>query len=280
MTRSEGGEANSRSTPSWVPIAIFAAVVPPLVLVVLAIVQLATVYDPTLIWDITDAQAAAALIALSGFVGGVLVGLIARMRGLSLLIPGFTAGLVGGLFGLGLAVFDLSGSWRDGFFWASIWLAVSAAVFLSTRLTGYALVGSIAAIVGLGVGGGALVASIPEPPAELVLILQNYEDDETGEGCKGYVEKLSGEATEVGEGTLLYLHEAPTVSGETFSVVSEVVLGQGQPSPSGCVFELGDPLGLPVLEYAEISIAPESGEWSESVTVTLEENRMVTRVEN
>ncbi len=83
----------------------------------------------------------------------------------------------------------------------------------------------------------------------MVLILADYTVDETTGGCSG-----SGELSEVVEGSRILLIEFTNGTE-----VGSLVLPTGTEENTGCVFELGDPLGLSPTDYFEIDFAPESG---------------------
>ena len=129
-----------------------------------------------------------------------------------------------------------------------LWIGLSASLFLATRLTGYALVGAATTAVVVGIGVGAVLQAVPEPTTEVVLILADYTVDETTGGCSG-----SGELSEVVEGSRILLIEFANGTE-----VGSLVLPTGTEENTGCVFELGDPLGLSPTEYFEIDFAPES----------------------
>lgn len=240
----------SDGRPGWVGVAVASLAFPILSLFVLAFTLIAATGDPAVTLGISEALLNGVLVVLSGLLAGIGVGLINQRQGLALLVPA-AAGLV-----VGLTIYSaFSGFGPNGEFDFSgvaqivTWLGVSAAIFITTQLSGYALVGSVIAVGLVGVGAAALVQSLPEPPVELAVVLENgYEIDEAAATCWGV-----GELSELAEDTRLLL---VNVNGEE---LGSVVLPVGS-DDEGCVFELGDPLGLSLSEYSGLHVTFESGE--------------------
>jgi hypothetical protein len=247
------GQSDPRSQDvggrGWVGIAVASLAFPILSVFLLAFTFIAVLGDPAVTLGISEALLNGVLVVLSGLLAGIMVGVIDQRRGLALLVPA-VAGLV-----VGLTFYSaFSGFGRNGEFDFSgvaqivTWLGVSAAIFITTQLSGYGMVGSVLAVSLVGAAAAVVVGSLPEAPVELVVVLESgYEIDEAAGTCWGV-----GELSELAEDTRLLL---VNVNGEMGSVVLPV-----GSDDEGCVFELGDQLGLSPSEYSGLHVTFESGE--------------------
>jgi hypothetical protein len=109
------------------------------------------------------------------------------------------------------------------------------------------LAGVVVAVMVLGIAAAGGIQALPAAPAEVLLVLDVYtvEDTTTGE-CSG-----AGELAGVIEGSEVLLLDFSEASGRPTEVGS-VVLPGGFEGGGGCMFELGNPLGLPVAGYETI----------------------------
>ena len=123
-----------------------------------------------------------------------------------------------------------------------------------SRSSGNTLVGVVGGLMlaGIGVAAAAVIQAIPEPPAEVMLVLEDYTVDRSTGECSG-----AGELSHVVEGSQILVLELPEISGRPQEIDS-LVLGAGTEGREGCVFELGSPLGLPVAGYENIDFHPVS----------------------
>lgn len=205
----------------------------------------------------------ALLIALAGLSAGIVVGILAKQRGTALVVTA-AAGFV-----VGPIIFAAVGSRGSVTAQLVTWLGVSASILLSTRLSGYAMVGSLAAVVLVGVGAGALVRSLPEAPLAVVVIVEGYTvDGSTGE-CSGV-----GEASEIAAGKSISF-----VDDRTGGDVGSALLEPGMETDSACRFDLGDPLGLPAHESDFILLDP-AYHGAFGYSTSFDGNRVVIRLQN
>lgn len=253
----------------WVRVAVYSVVAPPVMFfaTTVGLLLVTNSFDPAFELGISDTLLNGILIGLDGLLAGIVVALVARMRGAKLVLPPLVGLLVGVAIYLAFVAFE-AGEYveLDLRRLVILWIGLSASLFLATRLTGYALVGAATTAVLVGIGVGAVLQATPEPTTEVVLILADYTVDETTGGCSG-----SGELSEVVEGSRILLIEFS--NGKE---VGSLVLPTGTEENTGCVFELGDPLGLSPTEYGEmIGLVPESGDPNVAISTNLEGHRVI-----
>ena len=278
MSESGNAEANSpdsRQTDGsdrrsgWVRVAVVSVVAPPIMIfaTTVGLLLVTNSLDPAFELGISDNLLNGILIGLVGLLAGIVVALVARSGGVKLVLPPLVGLFVGVAIYLAFVAFE-AGEYveLDRSRQVIIWIGLSASLFLATRLTGYALVGAVTTAVIVGIGVGAVLQAIPEPTTEVVLILADYTVDETTGECSG-----SGELSEVMEGSRILLIEFANGTE-----VGSLVLPTGTEENTGCVFELGDPLGLSPTEYGEmIDLVPESGDPNVAVSTNLEGHRVI-----
>lgn len=276
---SESGNAGANSANSqqtsgsdrrtyWAKDAAVSVVAPPVMFFAtgVGLFLVTNSFDPAFELGISDTLLSGILIGLVGLLAGIVVGLVARMRGADLVLPPLV-----GLF-VGVATFLAFVAFGAGEYVeleldrvVILWIGLSVSLFLATRLTGYALVGAATTAVVVGIGVGAVLQAVPEPTTEVVLILADYiVDDTTGE-CSG-----SGELSEIVEGSRILLIEFANGTE-----VGSLVLPTGTEENTGCVFELGDPLGLSPTEYFEIDFAISFGDPNVAMSTNLEGHRVI-----
>ncbi len=235
--------ANSRQTAGsgrrsgWVRVAVASVLAPPVMFIaaVVGLILVTNSLDPAFELGISDTLLNGILIGLGGLLAGIVVAQVARMRGGRLAVPPAVGLIVALAIYLAFAAFEPGEYLEPGTsLQVTLWIGQSVSIFLATRLTGYALVGAATTAVLVGIGVGAVLQAIPEPTTEVVLILADYTVDETTGGCSG-----SGELSEVVEGSRILLIEFANGTE-----VGSLVLPTGTEENTGCVFELGDPLGL------------------------------------
>lgn len=256
-----------------VRVAVSAALAPPVMFFAIAFASFAMTnsLDPAFQLGISDNLFIAILVGFSGLLAGIVVGLVAGMSGKKLVVPPLVGLFVGVAIYLAFVAFE-AGEYveLDRSRQVIIWIGLSASLFLATRLSGYTLVGAAAAAAVIGVGAGAVVRALPEPVAEVVLILADYTADPTTGECSG-----SGELSEVVEGSHVFLIDtSEAVVGSTGIEKGSIVLPAGMEIAGGCRFELGDPLGQPPAEYFEILFLPESDP-NVGVSANLEGHRVI-----
>lgn len=122
------------------------------------------------------------------------------------------------------------------------WAGISVAIVVATRLTGAAWAGTTLALLVVAVGAVAIIETIPEPSAEVALVVEDYTVDQATGECSG-----AGELSGVVEGSLVSLTEMGAVSTE----LGTVALPAGVETQDGCSFNLGRPLDLTAFEYSE-----------------------------
>lgn len=193
------------------------------------------------------------VIAASGLVTGLIVALVASKRGWGLAGPPLGGMVVGLGIYLGFAAFE-PGEMLEvgGLDLITLGIGQVTAIVASTRVAGPPLAGAVLAIMALGIAAAGLIQSIPPAPAEVLLVLDVYTVEDTTGRCSG-----AGELAGVVEGTEVLLFELPETVGRATEVGS-VVLPEGFEGGGGCLFELGNPLGLPVAGYEDIDFSPES----------------------
>lgn len=209
------------------------------------------------------------LLAASGLIAGVVAALLGGLEGWNRIAPPVAGLLVGLSTHFAFALFERGDhlDTNDLGFIVTIWLAQTTAIVLATRLVGYRLVGAVSAVVVAGIGAAAIVQAIPEAPAEVTLVLEEYTVDATG-NCVG-----AGELSGIAEGQEVRILELPETSGRPTELAT-LALPPGVERSSGCVFDLGNPLDRPLAGYANIDFSPVSDPNS-AMTSSFEGNRMV-----
>lgn len=252
----KSSQSRSGATRLWLLVVVVAALLPSLgLLSALALVIVTNSLDPAFALGVSDAFMNGLLVASSGLLTGLFAALLVKCRGWVLVVPPM-AGLFVGL-GIFLAIAASgSGERFDNHLGllATVWIGQAAAIILATRVAGLTLAGAVGVLVVVGVGVAAVIQAIPETPAEVLLILEDYTyDDPPGRECWG-----TGEFSQVVEGSrMLLLESSEALSGRP-TEVGAVVLPAGTEGEGGCVFELGNPLGGTAVEYANIDFHHES----------------------
>lgn len=154
-------------------------------------------------------------------------------------------------------------------------LAVAMA-YLGVRLirsSGKTLVGVVGGLMLAGIGAAAAVViqAIPEPPAEVILVLEDYSVDRTTGECSG-----AGELSPVMEGSKILVLQVPE-NGRPVEIDS-LALPAGTEGRDGCVFELGSPLGRPVAGYENIDFEPVSQPYYFGKSVAFEGRRVIVKL--
>ena len=166
----------------WVRVAVYSVVAPPVMFfaTTVGLLLVTNSFDPAFELGISDTLLNGILIGLDGLLAGIVVALVARMRGAKLVLPPLVGLLVGVAIYLAFVAFE-AGEYveLDLRRLVILWIGLSASLFLATRLTGYALVGAATTAVLVGIGVGAVLQATPEPTTEVVLILADYTVDET-----------------------------------------------------------------------------------------------------
>lgn len=202
---------------------------------------------------VSDSLVLGLVIGGGGLITGLVVALLSRRRGWGLVAPPAAGLIVGVGIYLGFVVFEPGEMVEvDGLGLITIGLGQVTAIVATTRLALVPLAGMFVAVIAVGVGAAAVIQAIPEGPAEVLLVLDVYTVDETTGTCSG-AEELVG----VVAGSDVLLLELPEVSGRP-SEVGSVVLPEGFEDGGGCVFDLGNPLGVPAGGYENIDFLPES----------------------
>jgi hypothetical protein len=222
---------------------------------------------------VSDTFLTGLVIAAAGLVTGTVVALIGGKRGRALLVPPVAGSLVGAGIYIGFVAFERGDMLElGGLGLVTIGVGQVLGVVASTRIAVGALTGVVVAVMGMGVASASLIQAIPDPPAEVLFVLDVYTvEEETGE-CAG-----AGELASVVEGSEVLLLELPEVSGRPTEVGS-VVLPEGFERGGGCVFELGNPLRLPVAGYERIDFLPESDP-GVPYGISLEGNRVIVNLQ-
>ena len=168
--------ANSRQTAGsgrrsgWVRVAVASVLAPP-VMFIAAVVSLLLVtnsFDPAFELGISDNLLNGILFGLVGLLAGIVVALVARMRGADLVLPPLVGLFVGVATFLAFVAFEAGEYVEPGTSLnVTLWIGQSVSIFLATRLTGYIMVLSVGAVTVLGVGTAAIVQAQPEPVAEV-----------------------------------------------------------------------------------------------------------------
>ena len=213
------------------------------------------------------------VIAASGLVTGLIVARVASMRGWGVVGPPVAGLIVGVGIYLGFVAFEPGDMFElGGLSLITIGIGQVIAVVASTRIAGLPLAGVVVAVMVLGIAAAGGIQALPEAPAEVLLVLDVYtvEDTTTGE-CSG-----AGELAGVIEGSEVLLLDISEASGRPTEVGS-VVLPGGFEGGGGCMFELGNPLGLPVAGYATIDFFPESDP-GVPYGMSLEGNRVIVNL--
>ena len=161
----KNGDDRKHSSRSWIRIALLSALVPVVTYILLALVLsiIAGDLDFAFALDVSEVVLFGLLVASSGLLAGVVVGLFAGIRGWKLTAPSSSGLIVGLVIYLAFAVFG----GREALDFADldllvIWIGLSVGIFLGTRLTGYTLVGAAAATTVIGVGAAAVLQAFSE----------------------------------------------------------------------------------------------------------------------
>lgn len=218
---------------------------------------------------VSDTFVNGVVVAASGLVTGTVVALVGGARRWWLVVPP----AVGVIVGLGILLGFVGFAWGEGTDVGGLGLVVVAigqviAIVVSTRVTFHTVVGVAGAAIGLGMLVAGVVQAIPEPPAEVLLVLDVYTVDGTTGKCSG-----ADEVAGVVEGSEVLLLEYHEVSGRPTELGSISLLA-GVEGRGGCMFELGNPLGRPASGYENIDFIPES-EPMVPYGVTLEGKRVI-----
>jgi len=256
-TEGSDGAGNGRTVGWWWKVGIAAAVAPLVSFFVLTVVLLSVGgFDPGSTFGVSDAFLNGVLVVGAGLLGGVVVGLVAGIRGWTVTVPALTGALVGLTIFLGLlAVADETPVWL-------VFVGQSAAIFAATSLTGFSVAAAAGAVTLVGIGLGFVLQPASEPPAELFLVLtEEYQVDDANGACSG-----SGDFSGVAEGSkasVIGTQEVeelepivlPSGSEITLSADTEYLLWNG--ADTGCLFVLGSQ-ELGASEYSGTFLFPES----------------------
>jgi hypothetical protein len=202
---------------------------------------------------VSDTLVTGLVVGGGGLIAGLVVALVSRRRGWALVAPSMAGLIVGVAIYLGFVVFERGEILEtDASALITIGLGQLIAIVAATRIALWPLAGLCVALMAVGIGAAGVIQAIPEPPAEVLLVLDVYTVDETTGECSG-AEELAG----VVEGSEVLLLELPEVSGRP-SELGSIVLTEGIETGRGCVFDLGDPLGAPAGGYENFDLLPES----------------------
>lgn len=154
---------------------------------------------------------------------------------------------------------------------------VAAIAYLGVKLTrssGKTLVGVVGGLMlaGIAAAAAAMMQAIPEPPAEVMLVLKEYTVDQSTGECSG-----AGELSQVVEGSKILVMQVPETAGRPVEIDS-VALPAGSEGREGCVFELGNPLGRPVGGYENIDFEPASQRFHFQKSVAFEGHRVIVKL--
>lgn len=237
--------------PGWAHTLIWSVLLPPIVFVGMAwlVIVLTNNLDAAYALGISDDLLTGILIGASGLATGLIVAVISVRSGRRLLAPTSVGVFVGLAIYVAFLYLDtgVSGDSAHTAMTLAVWFGISAGVFLAMRLSGSPLVGSILVLTLAGVGGAAIVESIPRPPTEVLLVLQDYAVDDATGVCSG-----TGTLSEIVAGSHMSLLKYPNADGSGYpEEVGTIVLPTPSEGGGGCLFELGDPLGLSPAEYGE-----------------------------
>ena len=222
-------------------------------LVVWSLIVFTNNLDVAFALGVSDAFVSGIVIAVSGLVTGIIVAVVAKERGWRSVAPPVAGLIVGlGIFLGFLAFAPGEGVDVDNVVLIIIGVGQVIAIVASTRIAGHSLAAVAGVLVALGIAAAVVIEAIPEPRAEVVLVLDLYTVDDATGGCSGAAE-LAG----VGEGAEVVLVEYAEMSGRPTEVGS-VSLPAGVEDGGGCVFQLGSPLDRPVLGYENIDFVHES----------------------
>lgn len=270
----DGRKHDERGTQLWLLALLVVALLPSFsILSALALVVVTNNLDPAFALGVSDNILNGLIIAASGVLTGLFAGGVAKGRGWKLVLPPVAALVIGLAIYSAFVVFGMGEEVDNDFgALATLWLGQATGIVLATRFAGYILAAAVGGLVVLGLGAATVVQALPEAPAEVLLILEDYTyDDPPSEECWG-----SGELSGVVEGSRILLLEEPETSGFPTEVGS-VVLPAGTERESGCVFELGNPLGGTPDEYGNIDFHPESDP-GVGYSVSIEDQRVVIRM--
>ncbi|HUG33078.1 MAG TPA: hypothetical protein VMM14_09340 [Acidimicrobiia bacterium] len=234
-----------------------------------ALIAVTNNLDVAFALGVSDVFLVGIFVAASGLIAGVAAALLSGLEGWNRIVPP----VVGLLAGLGtylaFALFEQGArlDTDDLGLIATVWLAQATAIVMATRLVGHRLVAAVAAVAVVGIGVAATVQSIPEPPAEVTLVLEEYTVDATG-SCVG-----AGELSQFAGGLEVEVLELPETSGQPTELAT-IVLPPGVEEPPGCVFDLGNPLGTTLAGYVNVDFRPATDPNS-AMTSRFEGHRMI-----
>jgi hypothetical protein len=202
-------------------------------------------FDPADALGVSDTTVNGVLIAISGLLAGVAVGLIAGARRWQLLRPAIAAVIVGLAIILSLVVAGIENSSLP-----LVLLGQSAGILVATTLTGYTVLASLVGVAVAGVGIGLVLQPGPEPNAGLSLVLtdEDYSVNlTTGEcsGSDGFASIVEGStASLVGTDDVEALGPIVLAAGVEITRTTETAYLLWNGADTGCLFELGtDELG-------------------------------------
>lgn len=266
----------SRAGASVVRQVVVAALLLPFsaIVFVWALIMVTNNLDVAYALGVPDDFVTGLVVGVAGLVAGLGVVLVSRLRGWRLVGPP-AAGLVVGVgICLGFVAFERGAPLElAGLALITIGTGQLIAIVAAARLTGPSLAGVLVGVVGLGVGSASLLQAIPPPPAEVLLILDVYQVEQSTGECSG-----AGELAGIGKGSEVVLLEAPESSGMP-TELGFVVLPAGTENDGSCRFELGNPLNRPVDGYANIDFHPESDP-NVPYSIASEGNRVIVNLEH
>jgi hypothetical protein len=202
-------------------------------------------FDPAHALGVSDTTVNGILIAISGLLAGVTVGLIAGVRRWQLIRPALAAVFLGLAIMVGLVVAGVESGGGP----ALVLLGQSAGILMATTLTGYTVLASLAGVIVAGIGIGLVFQPAPEPNADLSFVLaENYSVDPTTGACSGsddYASIVEGStASLAGTNDVEALEPIVLGAGVEITQTSETAYLLWNGADTGCLFELGtDELG-------------------------------------
>lgn len=268
---SVGKEDREHSRSWWLKVAVVSVLAPVVGFIVSVILLITAVnnLDVASALGVSDAFAMGIPVVSGGVLAGLVVGLVAGIRGKKLAVPPMTGVIVGIAIYLAFLALDMrpEAGWMP--FWA-VWAGQSVGIFLATWLAGFALAAAAVVAILVGVGTVAAIEALPEPPLEVFLVLNDYTVDETTGECSG-----SGALASVVEGSRVSLIDSsgPIIDLSATPVESRVLpsgtaitrdadpafLFAATNQDAGCLFIWADP-GLELSDYWDVYPIPESGD--------------------
>ncbi len=241
-----------RGVRPWVLALVVVALLPtvPLALAIATVIATNNL-DPAHELGIPDDLLNGLILATSGAIIGLVAGLLSRAKGVRLAVPALAAALVGaGTY----AGFALAGSpdpaAGDTAVLIAVWFGQALAIWLGLRSGGPTMAVGLAGVLAAGFGVAFYIGTRPLPPAEVVLVLTEFET--AGSECSG-----AGALEGVIAGSELLLIEWSETTGSATEIGS-VRLPVGTVEGGECLFDLGHPLDRPTLDYANIEFLHES----------------------